>query len=153
MVTFVFYVIPTRNIYFSPKAKNRSINFHNVFAQKFSIQVKSKYSLRCIYTCEFCARFRIRLARFVTKNIFFHYLTCQLSAKSPAKSRQCKCTLSMKQRKIWQQGISFLVNARKESFDGESICRITLAKKWGVVACKIKLLTFPAVIHFVKIFA
>jgi hypothetical protein len=105
MVTFVFYVIPTRNIYFSPKAKNRSINFHNVFAQKFSIQVKSKYSL------------------------------------------------SMKQRKIWQQGISFLLNARKESFDGESICRITLAKKWGVVACKIKLLSFPAVIHFVKIFA
>jgi hypothetical protein len=52
--------------------------------------------LRCVYTCEFRAQFRIRLAHFVTKNIFFHYLTCQLSAKSPAKSpaksRQCKRT-------------------------------------------------------------
>ncbi len=45
------------------------------------------------------------------KKIFFHYLMCKPSAKSPAKLCQCKCTLSFYVTELITAVMSFMIQA------------------------------------------
>jgi hypothetical protein len=47
-----------------------NLPFMIAVSRDFPLQIND-CNLRCVYTCEFCARFRIKLAHFVTKKIFF----------------------------------------------------------------------------------